>query len=36
MSWFAVFSLIRDSGLEAPAYLDRFFDTGAERQGSPG
>ena len=31
-----VFSLIRDSDLDAPAYLDRFFDTGAERQGRRG
>lgn len=29
-----VFSLIRDSALPAHAYLDRFFDTGTERQGS--
>jgi hypothetical protein len=28
-----VFSLIRDSPLEPEAYLDRFFDTGDERQG---
>lgn len=28
-----VFSLVRDSGLEADAYLSRFFDTGDERQG---
>jgi hypothetical protein len=26
------FSLIRDSVLQAPAYLDRLFDTGTERQ----
>ncbi|MDG4787144.1 hypothetical protein O7626_14595 [Micromonospora sp. WMMD1102] len=28
-----VFSLVRASELEAPAYLTRFFDTGQERQG---
>lgn len=28
-----VFSLMRDSQLEPDAYLDRFFDTGSERQG---
>ena len=28
-----VFSLMRDSKLEPDAYLDRFFDTGSERQG---
>ena len=28
-----VFSLMRDSDLAADAYLDRFFDTGDERQG---
>jgi hypothetical protein len=28
-----VFSLMRASQLEPDAYLDRFFDTGAERQG---
>jgi hypothetical protein len=28
-----VFSLVRASGLEPPAYLTRFFDTGEERQG---
>ena len=27
-----VFSLIRDSALEPRAYLERFFDTGTERQ----
>ena len=27
-----VFSLIRDSELDADAYLDQFFDTGRERQ----
>lgn len=27
-----VFSLMRDSELDADAYLNRFFDTGAERQ----
>ena len=27
-----VFSLIRDSDLQPKDYLDRFFDTGAERQ----
>lgn len=27
-----VFSLIRDSELEPKEYLDRFFDTGTERQ----
>ncbi|MFF0271126.1 DUF4288 domain-containing protein [Kribbella sp. NPDC004536] len=29
-----IFSLIRDSELAPRAYLDRFFDTGSERQGS--
>ena len=29
-----VFSLLRDSDLEASEYLDLFFDTGAEREGS--
>jgi hypothetical protein len=29
-----VFSLLRDSDLEATAYLDRFFDTGSEYQRS--
>ena len=29
-----VFSLMRDSKLSADDYLDRFFDTGSERQGS--
>ena len=29
-----VFSLVRESELGARAYLGRFFDTGAERQGS--
>jgi hypothetical protein len=29
-----VFSLMRNSTLEPAAYLDRFFDTGSERQGS--
>jgi pentatricopeptide repeat protein len=28
-----VFSLMRDSDLATDAYLDRFFDTGDERQG---
>jgi hypothetical protein len=28
-----IFSLMRDSDLTARAYLDRFFDTGDERQG---
>lgn len=28
-----IFSLIRDSNLTSDAYLDRHFDTGAERQG---
>lgn len=28
-----VFSLLRESDLEPSAYLDAFFDTGAERQG---
>ena len=28
-----VFSLMRDSNLKPDAYLDRFFDTGAEHQG---
>lgn len=28
-----VFSLLRDSGLAAEAYVNRFFDTGDERQG---
>ena len=28
-----VFALIRESGLETDDYLDRFFDTGHERQG---
>ena len=27
-----VFSLMRDSELEPPQYIDRFFDTGSERQ----
>jgi hypothetical protein len=27
-----VYSLIRDSDLEPEAYLDAYFDTGAERQ----
>lgn len=27
-----VFSLLRDSELEPESYLDRFFDTGSERQ----
>lgn len=27
-----VFSLIRESGLDPMSYLDRFFDTGTERQ----
>ncbi|HET6509895.1 MAG TPA: hypothetical protein VFG42_24090 [Baekduia sp.] len=27
-----IFSLMRDSTLDADAYLDRFFDTGAERR----
>jgi hypothetical protein len=27
-----VFSLVRDSNLDPDAYLDRFFDTGQERQ----
>ncbi|MBO2451411.1 hypothetical protein J4573_30275 [Actinomadura barringtoniae] len=31
-----VFSLVRDSELGADAYLSRFFDTGAERQGEGG
>jgi hypothetical protein len=31
-----VFSLMRDSALDAPDYLARFFDTGAERQLSAG
>jgi hypothetical protein len=31
-----VFSLLRDSDLGAASYLDRFFDTGDERQGSTG
>jgi hypothetical protein len=30
-----VFSLIRRSKLSPEAYLDRFFDTGAEFQGGP-
>jgi hypothetical protein len=29
-----VFSLMRDSDLATDAYLDRFFDTGDERQGT--
>jgi hypothetical protein len=29
-----VFSLMRDSSLAADDYLDRFFDTGDERQRS--
>ncbi len=29
-----VFSLLRDSDLDPPAYLDRFFDTGTEHQRS--
>ncbi|SCL69485.1 hypothetical protein GA0070606_5096 [Micromonospora citrea] len=28
-----IYSLMRDSNLPADAYLDRFFDTGDERQG---
>ena len=28
-----VFSLIRESDLQPPQYLDSFFDTGRERQG---
>ena len=28
-----VFSLMRDSDLDPKSYLDRFFDTGDERQG---
>jgi hypothetical protein len=28
-----VFSLIRYSALDSAAYIDRFFDTGRERQG---
>jgi hypothetical protein len=31
-----VFSLIRDSPLDPDEYLDRFFDTGHERQRQPG
>ncbi|MFE9191045.1 hypothetical protein ACFYL6_15660 [Micromonospora sp. NPDC007208] len=31
-----IYSLMRDSALPADAYLDRFFDTGDERQGSSG
>lgn len=31
-----VFSLMRDSDLEPDDYLDRFFDTGTERQGRLG
>lgn len=31
-----VFSLMRDSDLEPDDYLDRFFDTGTERQRSAG
>jgi hypothetical protein len=31
-----VFSLIRDSPLEPGEYVDRFFDTGNERQRDPG
>jgi hypothetical protein len=31
-----VFSLIRDSGLTADDYIDRFFDTGGERQQAAG
>lgn len=31
-----VFSLMRDSDLEPDDYLDRFFDTGAEREGRVG
>lgn len=31
-----VFSLMRDSTLDPQAYLDNFFDTGAERQGDVG
>lgn len=27
-----VFSLLRDSNLDGPAYLDRHFDIGTERQ----
>ncbi|MGV9264961.1 hypothetical protein ACWDRR_09890 [Kitasatospora sp. NPDC003701] len=29
-----VFSLLRDSSLDGEAYLDRYFDTGHERQGT--
>lgn len=29
-----VFSLMRDSDLDPDAYVDRFFDTGTERQGT--
>lgn len=29
-----VFSLMRDSDLEPDAYVDRYFDTGTERQGT--
>ncbi|MFF2147435.1 hypothetical protein [Kitasatospora sp. NPDC058190] len=29
-----VFSLLRGSRLDGEAYLDRFFDTGQERQGT--
>lgn len=29
-----VFSLMRDSDLDDASYLNRFFDTGAERQGT--
>jgi hypothetical protein len=28
-----VFALVRESALETDDYLDRFFDTGNERQG---
>jgi hypothetical protein len=28
-----VFALVRDSSLDTDEYLDRFFDTGQERQG---
>ena len=31
-----VFSLMRDSNLEPDAYVDRFFNTGRERQGDYG
>lgn len=30
-----VFSLMRHSDLDPDAYVDRFFDTGTERQGGP-